>query len=83
MFTVFTEAGSTGHQPKSGPPRRRTIGGRFDDESRCYSVIVAVARDSARMTVIRRESGPSRPIRTVSEHDLAAAQASDPTRTRT
>ena len=46
-------------------------------------MIVAVARDSARMTVIRRESGPSRPIRTVSEHDLAAAQASDPTRTRT
>ncbi|MCY3818892.1 MAG: hypothetical protein OXH52_05945, partial [Gammaproteobacteria bacterium] len=26
--------------------------GRFDDESRCYSVIITVARDSARMTVI-------------------------------
>ena len=33
--------------------------GRFDDESRCYSVIITVARDSARMTVIRRERGPS------------------------
>ena len=52
-------AGSFGHQPKSGPARRRTIEGRFDDESRCYSVIITVARDSARMTVIRRESGPS------------------------
>ena len=51
--------GSVGHQPKSGPPKRRTIEGRFDDESRCYSVIITVSRDSARMTVIRRESGPS------------------------
>ena len=33
--------------------------GRFDDESRCYSVIITVARDSARMTVFRRESEPS------------------------
>ena len=39
--------------------QRRTIEGRFDDESRCYSVIITVSRDSARMTVIRRESGPS------------------------
>ena len=36
------------------------IEGRFDDESRCYPVIITVARDSARMTAIRRESGPSR-----------------------
>ena len=33
--------------------------GRFDDESRWYSVIITVARDSARMTVFRRESEPS------------------------
>ena len=45
--------------PRVGPPKRRTIEGRFDDESRCYSVIITVSRDSARMTVIRRESGPS------------------------
>ena len=29
--------------------------GLFDDESRSYSVIITVARDSARMTVLRRE----------------------------
>ena len=33
--------------------------GRFDDESRWYSVIITVARDSARKTVVRREGRPS------------------------
>ena len=32
--------------------------GRFDDESRWYSVIITVARDSARKTVVRREGRP-------------------------
>ena len=42
--------------PRVGRRDDERIEGRFDDESRCYSVIITVARDSARMTVIRREA---------------------------
>ena len=52
--------GSTGRQPKRGAAETTNDRGRFDDESRCYSVIITVARDSARMTVLRRKRGPSR-----------------------
>ena len=54
-----TSPESTGRQPKRGAAETTNDPGRFDDESRCYSVIITVARDSARMTVIRRERGPS------------------------
>ena len=49
--------GSTGRQPKRGAAETTNDRGRFDDESRCYSVIITVARDSAPMTVLRRERG--------------------------